>query len=104
LGSGRALSWCHRRRSETRANAKQLLIADRAQAFSRWSMLATRRLMRAVGDYTILQPVCPACGMTLRLSRITPGTDSLSDRYTYSCQPCGLWVTEAADARVTGRG
>ena len=53
-----------------------------------------------VVDHTMLRLVCPSCGRTLRLSRITSGTDSLPDQHTYSCQPCGVWVIEAADDRV----
>jgi predicted RNA-binding Zn-ribbon protein involved in translation (DUF1610 family) len=53
-----------------------------------------------VVDHTMLRLVCPSCGRTLRLSRITSGTDSLPDQHTYSCQPCGVWVIESADDRV----
>ena len=62
-------------------------------------MLAIRKLMQVAGD-PVVEPVCPSCGRMLRLSRITPGTHSLADQHTYSCQPCGVWVTEAADTRV----
>jgi hypothetical protein len=59
-------------------------------------MLAIRKLMQVAGD-PVFQLVCPSCGSTLRLSRITPGTHSLRDQHTYSCRPCGVWMTEAAD-------
>ena len=36
-----------------------------------------------------------------RLSRITSGTGSLPDQHTYSCWPCGVWVIEAADERLS---
>jgi hypothetical protein len=48
----------------------------------------------------MLRLACPSCGRTLRLSRITSGTDSLPDQHTFSCQPCGVWVIERADDRV----
>jgi hypothetical protein len=59
-------------------------------------VLAIGKLMQAAGD-PVVQPVCPSCGRMLHLSRVTPGTRSFPDQYTYSCQPCGVWVTEAAD-------
>jgi hypothetical protein len=84
-------------RAATPRDATPSLQADRAEAFSRCTMLAMRKLMQVVGD-SVLQPVCPSCGKTLRLSRITPGTHNLPDQHTYRCQPCGVWVTEAADS------
>ena len=64
-------------------------------------MLAIRKLMQVAGD-PVLQPVCPSCGRTLRLSRISLGTRSLPEQHTYSYQPCGVWVTEAADTAYAG--
>jgi hypothetical protein len=48
----------------------------------------------------MLQLVCPSCGRTLLLSRITSGTGGFRDQHTYSCQLCGVWVIEAANDRV----
>ena len=64
-------------------------------------MSAYESLMQVAGD-RVLQPVCPSCGRTLHISRITPGTHGLPDQHTYSCQPCGVWVTEAADTAYAG--
>ena len=89
--------------ARNRVNAKRSWSLT-ARKLSRWSTLPTRQSTRVGSDHTILPPVCPACGMTLRLSRITPGTDNRSGQYTYNCQPCGVWVTEAVDDRVSGRG
>jgi predicted RNA-binding Zn-ribbon protein involved in translation (DUF1610 family) len=59
-------------------------------------MLAMRELTRPGSDHVIAQPACPSCGKTLRLTRVTPGSDGRADLRTYSCQVCGFWVTEAA--------
>jgi transposase-like protein len=62
-------------------------------------MLAIRDLMREVGGK--LQPACPSCGKTLRLTRITPRSGG---RRTYGCQQCGFWLTESADEPIGRRG
>ena len=59
-------------------------------------MQAIRELMRPGSDHVRPQPARPSCGKTLRLTRITSGSDGRADLRTYSCQVCGFWVTEAA--------
>ena len=61
-------------------------------------MLAIRDLMREVGGK--LQPACPSCGKTLRVTRITPRSGERTDLRTYGCQQCGVWLTEAADEPI----
>lgn len=65
--------------------------------------LPTRELTRVVSDHTILQQGCPGLRMTLWLSRIIPRADNLSGQYIYNCEPCGVWVTEAIDDKVSGQ-
>jgi predicted RNA-binding Zn-ribbon protein involved in translation (DUF1610 family) len=65
-------------------------------------MLAIRDLMREVGGQ--LQPACPSCGKTLRVTRITPRSGGRTDLRTYGCQQCGVWLTEAADEPIGRRG
>jgi hypothetical protein len=61
-------------------------------------MLALRDLMRPIGDNNTLQPVCPICSRTLRLTCVTPPTGAASAQHTYGCVGCGVWLTEAEDA------
>jgi hypothetical protein len=61
-------------------------------------MLAIRDLMREVGGR--LQPACPSCGKTLRVTQIMPRSGGRTDLRTYGCQQCGVWLTEAADETV----
>jgi hypothetical protein len=91
LGSGGALSWCDPAGARNGVNAKRPCPLTARKRLRGWSTLPTRQLTRVVSDHTMLQEVCPACGMTLRLSRIIPGTDNLSGQYIYNCQPCGVW-------------
>jgi len=65
-------------------------------------MLAIRDLMREVAGR--LQPACPGCGKALRLTRVTPKSDGRTELRTYGCRQCGVWLTEAADAPIEGRG
>jgi hypothetical protein len=65
-------------------------------------MLAIRDLVRDVGGQ--LQPACPSCGKTLRITRITPRPGGRPDLRTYGCQQCGVWLTEAADEPIGRRG
>jgi predicted RNA-binding Zn-ribbon protein involved in translation (DUF1610 family) len=65
-------------------------------------MLAIRDLMRETGGR--LQPACPSCGKSLRITRITPRPGGRSDLRTYGCQQCGVWLTEAIDEPNGHRG
>jgi transposase-like protein len=64
-------------------------------------MLAIRDLMRETGGQ--LQPACPSCGQSLRVTRITPQPCGRTDLQTYGCQQCGVWLTEAADEPIGRR-
>jgi hypothetical protein len=39
----------------------------------------------------------------MHLTRITSETGGLSPLRTYSCGECGVWVTEAVEARSIGK-
>jgi predicted RNA-binding Zn-ribbon protein involved in translation (DUF1610 family) len=68
-------------------------------------MLAIRDLVRVVvSDRAMLQPACPSCGETLRLTRVTSRPDGRADLATYGCRQCGVWVTEAADELIGHHG
>jgi hypothetical protein len=63
-------------------------------------MLAIRDLVRVVSDYSLLQPACPNCGETLRLTRVTSRPDGRADLVTHGCRQCGVWVTGAAEELI----
>ena len=65
-------------------------------------MLAIRDLMREVAGQ--LQPACPSCGKALRLTRVLPRPGGCTELRTYGCHQCGVWLTEAADRAINGRG
>jgi ribosomal protein L37AE/L43A len=91
------------RRPSGRARRSLLAYDARSRRSGGNSMLAIRELMQEVANQAVLQPTCPSCGRTLRLSRTTPRTSGLSDLRTYSCRECGVWITEAAEDRVGWR-
>ena len=41
--------------------------------------------------------LCPICGMRMRLARITPRLDGLSELQTLECRPCKFVVTAEQD-------
>jgi hypothetical protein len=66
-------------------------------------MLAIRELTRPGSDHVMARPACPSCGKTLRLKRITSGSDGRANLRTYGYQARGFWMTEAAVERLGHR-
>jgi predicted RNA-binding Zn-ribbon protein involved in translation (DUF1610 family) len=57
-------------------------------------MLAVETFTRPVGDHVTVRPVCPNCGRSMHLARITLGTAGLPDLGSFNCGECGVSVTE----------
>ena len=66
-------------------------------------MLAIRELTRPGSDHVIAQPACSSCGKTLRLTRVTPGSDAQADLRTYGKLPSSPWVITAGTADATSK-
>jgi hypothetical protein len=41
--------------------------------------------------------LCPSCGQTMRLARITSRFGDLPDLYTFECRACGVLRVEAEE-------
>ncbi len=58
-------------------------------------MAAMQETIRSVGRHIVGRPLCPNCGRSMHLTRITPATIGVPGLRTYGCGECGVWVTEA---------
>jgi hypothetical protein len=47
---------------------------------------------------TLKPPLCPSCGQTMQLARMTSRFGDLPDLYTFECRACGVLHVEADDA------
>ena len=64
-------------------------------------MLVTHSSMQPVGDRLSVRPLCPNCGRSMHLARITPRPGGLTDLQTFGCGECGVWATEAVKITAT---
>ncbi len=56
------------------------------------------------GDNSSILHWCPSCGRPMSITRTTPGSPGIRELQTYGCKNCGVWVTEASDARYQRQG
>jgi hypothetical protein len=64
-------------------------------------MSIIQKLPMVVGEHTVLQPLCPGCGMLLR--RTIPSTDTVPSLRSYACDECAASVIESTDHQLRQR-
>jgi predicted RNA-binding Zn-ribbon protein involved in translation (DUF1610 family) len=66
------------------------------QMFVEMSM--TRESLQPAERRLPSRPLCPNCGRSMHLDRVTARKGGLPELRSYKCGECGVWASEAAEA------
>jgi hypothetical protein len=58
-------------------------------------MATIQETIRSAIGHIVGRPLCPNCGRSMHLTRITPANDWRTGPADHGCGECGVWVTEA---------
>jgi ribosomal protein L37AE/L43A len=60
-------------------------------------MLVMQTVSRPAAAPIKAGPLCPNCGRSMHLARVSPRSEGLSDIHIFRCGECGVSLAQAAD-------